>query len=68
MTKPNTIAVPAPTPRSPVTLTEWLADAKRHRADAHQASLTALRAGDHAGHVKFARLESAIADLIATQN
>jgi hypothetical protein len=60
--------VPAPTPRAPVTLSDWLADAKRHRVDAHQAAHAAQKSGDVAGHVKWAKLEMVIADLIATQN
>jgi hypothetical protein len=47
------------------TLKDWLADAKRHRADAHEAARAAQKDGDTAGHAKFARIETALADLIS---
>jgi hypothetical protein len=60
----NTIAEP----RSPeLSLMAWLGFARQHRATAHEAAQSAQKAGNHASHVKFARLESAIADLINAQ-
>jgi hypothetical protein len=60
----NTVAVP----RSPeLGLMAWLGAAHQHRKAAHEAAHAAQKAGDVAGHVRFARLETAIADLIATQ-
>jgi hypothetical protein len=61
--KPNT------EPRSPeLSLMAWLGAAQQHRKAAHQASHAAQKSGDVAGHVKWAKLETVIADLItATQ-
>jgi hypothetical protein len=61
----QSIAVPAP--RAPATLSEWLGDAKRHRVDAHEAARAAQKSGDHAGHVRWSKLETLIADLVAAQ-
>jgi hypothetical protein len=53
-------------PRSPeLSLMAWLGAASQHRKTAHEAARTAQKAGDHAGHVKWAKLETALADLIA---
>jgi len=57
----TTIAVP----RSPeLSLMAWLGAAQQHRKAAHQAAHSA-QPGDHAEHVKWAKLETVIADLIA---
>jgi hypothetical protein len=53
-------------PRSPTLgLMAWLGAAHQHRKAAHEAAHAAQKSGDHAEHVKWAKLETALADLVA---
>jgi hypothetical protein len=62
----ETTPTPIAEPRSPTLgLMAWLGAASQHRKAAHEAARAAQLAGDHAEHVKWAKLETALADLVA---
>jgi hypothetical protein len=64
--KLNTAITTVAEPRSPeLGLMAWLGAARQHRKAAHEAAYAAQKAGEHVEHVKWAKLETALADLIA---